>query len=175
MIRTNYKSNQQRMNILTGKHIAQSNAMAYSFYRTTGISLDELRSVASLALCEAANKFDPRRSLCLSTLVHHTVRNNLIKFVGHSRKHVPISPENEAADFVEPSRVVEFADCLGKLGKEAGEMVKIILSGPAEILDIAIDASPCKIRKALREYMVWLGYSKDEVAFGMNEIKSILN
>lgn len=178
MNRTNFSTNKQKMRILSLTHIKQANAIAWSFSRTTGISFEELKGEAELALCIAADKFDPSLTLCLTTLVHRCVTNNLVTFCKKFKNHKPaVADETKmGADCSrEPAATTEFFDSLNHLGEEAKEIVNIILSGPSEILDVAIDATPCKIRIALKKYMLGKGTKLKAFQRGTKELKELFN
>lgn len=162
---------------LVEKHMNQVNKIAWSFSRTTGISFEDLQSEGMVTLCHCVGKFAPERGCKLSTLVHISVQRALIGYVGKERANVaPIDeeqPELECKNADHAGRF-EFLDILAGLGKTAKIIADIILSGPAEVLDIATDATPCKIRMAIKEHLKDSGFNNNQIDFGINQIKSIL-
>lgn len=73
---------------------------------------DDIRSAAALALCAAAQTFDPSRSIAFSTLLFHHVRGVLLKQIAKSAKQQQIrdvamqifkDDADDAVDVVKPN------------------------------------------------------------------------
>lgn len=182
MQRTAYKNQKQKMNILTGKHMDQANKMAWDYHKKTGVDFNELQGVAFLALCEAANSFKVENGNQLSTYVYHCIKNAILTFLGKSFANSP-AEEIEIPATLTPARIVEFKDSLINLGHEAGIIAEIILNAPSELLEIGSEATPKKIRKAIREFLVDFGVSTkkggknkiDKIEAAFNELEELFN
>ena len=160
---------------LVNKYINIVNKMAYSFCKTTGHDFEDLRSEGLVGLLRAINKFDESRGNQMSTLIHVSVKNQMINYI---KKHQPVS----SVDFFDiechhmpGQQRLEFLDSLNNLGVEAKQMARIIFLAPTTILGIAKDSSPCSVRKALKQKMKDLGYTRKQIENGINELKSVLN
>lgn len=161
-------------NELIEKHINQVNKMAWSFAKSTGVDFDDLKSEGTLALIRAIRRYDPDRELHLSTLVQIAVRNAMISYLSHSRKHTPTEAVDVTCRHSSGVQRYEFLDTLSKLGDEAKEVAKIIFEAPCEVLGIAADSSPCTVRVAIKNFLFDMGFTRKEINHGINEIKNAL-
>lgn len=159
---------------LIEQHVNQVNRMAWSFVKTTGLSFEDLQAEGMATFCECVNKFDPEKGCKLSTLVEISVRNSLISYIGMRKKHQPTESVVLECNYSDHARRFEFLDTLSSLGDAAKTIVDIILSGPSEVLGIAEDSSPCKIRAAIKPYLKEIGFNKRQIEFGIGQIKSII-
>lgn len=80
--------------------------LAWSFHFATRIDLDELISEASLAYCEALNKFDNSKNVKLSTYAYKCIQNRLIDFSQKEKRACCVSLDgfqNQEEDYDESS------------------------------------------------------------------------
>ena len=102
-----------------------------------------------------------------------------------------IAEKRAEVEFI-PATSIGFMDTLKSLGNEAKQILGIIFAAPGEVLNIASDCSPfqilfpapddildtidndsvCHARMAIKKYMKEIGFSQDEIRYGINEIKS---
>lgn len=156
------------------KHTNQVNRLAWSFVKTTGHSFDDLQAEGLATLCECVGKFDPEKGCKLSTLVEISIRNSLISYIGRRKKHQPTESVVLECNNSDHARRFEFLDTLSSLGESAKVIAEIILSGPSEVLEIAEDSSPCKIRAAIKTHLKDIGFNKRQIEFGIGQIKSVI-
>lgn len=159
---------------LIAKHTNQVNKLAWSFVKTTGHSFDDLQAEGLATLCECVGKFDPEKGCKLSTLVEISVRNSLISYIGKRKRHQPTESVVLECNHSNHTGRFEFLDTLSSLGEAAKTIADIIFSGPSEVLGIAEDSSSCKIRTAIKRHMKEGGFNKQQIDFGINQIKSII-
>ena len=108
--RLNYLEREQI--ILSHREFAENIAWKILKQWQVRLERDDIRSAAALALCAAAQTFDPSRSVAFSTLLFHHVRGVLLKQIAKSAKQQQV---REAAQRV-------FNDA--ELGEEEIEVVK---------------------------------------------------
>ena len=160
---------------LVNQYINIVNKMAYSFCKTTGHEFEDLRSEGIVGMLQAINKFDESRGTKLSTVIYASCRNSMINYVKKANKVTSFEFYDIECHHAPGQNQVEFLNSLNGLGIEARQMAKMILLAPTTILRIARNSSPRSVKSALKQRMKDLGYSQQDIDFGIKELKSILN
>ena len=179
-------------NELIEKHIGQVNKLAWHFAKTTGKDFDDFKSEGIIGMIRAIKKFDESKGYELSTLIHISAKNAMVTYYKKQLNTGMELPEDMESKQPSKIRRFEFMDTLKSLGNEAKQILGIIFAAPGEVLNIASDCSPfqvlfpapaeilntidndsvCHARMAIKKYMKEIGFSQDEIRYGINEIRS---
>lgn len=170
------------------------NSMAWSFHRTTGIDLDELRGEAGVAFAEARERLDESRG-ALSTLAYHRMRARLTDVVRRDvRRHdvfadmdfeylrdvddaetrleagrIPAAMDDYSTS-VTPERITEFRDRLRSSSVDVQTLARLVFRSPQEYLALANRGAKEKIRKTLRKK----GWSWPRIWSALHEMRELL-
>lgn len=117
--------------------------IAWSYHKTTGYNFDELYSEATLAYCEALQKFDPAKGVKPTTFVFTCIQNHLREFLTREKKHMVLTP----LDVRLHDKTYEERNFLDSLSPEAYEVAKIILSSPKKYIGISFSDAVKRIQK----------------------------
>jgi len=122
--------------------------LAWSASRASGLDYEELFAEACLGLIEAWPRYDPERGAA-STFIWCAVRNHLNTYLSKETKQARY--ELPASN---PSRVEstsKAAHMIGKLSKEAREVVLALFEAPGEVFEIVADDTPRTIRRKIKD------------------------
>lgn len=103
--------------------------MAKRFYKSGAFySYEDLFQVACISILKAWRKYDPSRG-CLSTLMHHCIFNDLVKFV---KKNKTLVYKEEKLEYIEKDKVYEY---FPDLTDDYNQIITMIYEGykPIEI------------------------------------------
>ena len=107
-------------------------SLALSFHRSTGVDMDELVSVASVALCNAADSFDAARGVKFSTYAYYAIRNDLVDFTrqfrewAYSWREMLSEPEGSCRS---ADKSVRFREGVHSLSETALQVCKLVWAG----------------------------------------------
>ena len=141
--------------------------IAWSFHNTTGYDWDDLFQEAALAYCIALKRYNPSRGK-LTTYMWRTISNHLQLFITYQNKWNDKTISIEDALISKPTTNPSFLD---SLGREARDIVDVILSSPAEF--DALD--PKKALKTVMNKLRGKRWSAKKIEQGVKELKVVLN
>lgn len=153
------------------ENINLARAVAWSFYRTTGIDEEELLSEATVAYLEALTVFDPKKGK-LSTLVYHRVRNHLCIFC---KKQSALSSRLAASTPIPQTHSQGMADIFQSTvfhemmnsSPSTKKIFNLIMENPHQYMKWG---GRGEVKKQLRK----LGWTWESIWTGFREIKRVL-
>jgi hypothetical protein len=132
----------------------------------------ELYAEACFQFMRVTETWDEERGQ-FGTFLYRCVWNGLAQW-GMRNKLVDLGDEQytpEATTSITPESTLKLKDWLESLSEEARQVVRIILDGPAEVLDLGVDGCKCITRKMLREYLREQGWQWKVIHRVMVELK----
>ena len=141
--------------------------IAWSFHNTTGHNWDDLFQEAALAYCIALKKYDPKKGK-LTTYMWWCITSHLKDFVKDQHKKTGFLDSIEEVCIDKPASSPSFLD---SLGREARDIVDVILSSPAEFDMLRPKKAQQKVMNKLRGRR----WSMQKITQGIMELKLVLN
>ena len=157
------------------------NERCWSFFKTTGIPFEDLKSEANLIFCNSVGKFEPYRGFKFSTFLHWTLTNGLGNYVAKEFRAArfngkPVCP-NLAINLPTQFDALSVDSIIKTLSQEAQAVFDILVSCPQELSDMVVQSSsaPCQIRKGLRKYLDRLGWPKKKIRQTEMELRAAIS
>jgi Sigma-70 region 2. len=153
------------------EHKRLVNKLAWSWARTTGWEFAELQAIANSGFAEAAATYDGRAAE--STYVWSCVQNALINEARRRRSEQARRQMVEELPDVPSEGQSWFVDFFHSVGKEAQEVVQLVLTAPTELMEfVAPERERGLTQSALRRYYhERKGWSFWKIDNAFNEIK----
>lgn len=153
-------------------------ALAWKYSRAYNVDYDDLVGCGHIGYMKALKSFDESRGCKFSTHLVHKIKGEIRKTL---QPRAGTLAEDMKAELDERlpdnnshmERRLQFIEALQGMGKEAQEVVEIILESPAELFDWTAGVVKITI-KNLREYLRYNGWSNRAINSAFNEIKNTL-
>lgn len=156
-------------------------ALAVSFSKTTGFSVDVLIDPARTAAMESIVRYNQARTMKESSFVYMCIRNGLSDFVKREgkREEVEENGHQEMLNTGMPSipQFVEFVDKINKAPEDCKFIAELLFGeGWNEELGVEPSCPPKLIRGAIRRYLGKCGWNKERIDSAFVDIREkILN
>lgn len=145
--------------------------LAWRYAKQCSLNVEDLINEGYSVLLKVQNKYDPSRA-SRSTFVYWVVRNHLWQL---SRRW-PINselpehlPDGDYLSTLEDGDV--FRTKIHALSDEAKEVIRIILSCPQELCEMAKNGSPKRLQKMLGKILSKQGWAQEGIFRIMQEIR----
>lgn len=143
--------------------------IAWSFHKTTGVSVEELISEATLALLEAQITYDPDKAM-ESTYYYHCIKNALCAFVQQeSRLVLPGFSIPDGVTF--QPEMDSIKDIVAQWKPDCRLVVELILKTPKRYCELKPKMARGRIVRLLRRQ----GWSWPRIWATFKEVKLALN
>lgn len=147
--------------------------LIHKFIRRYGGDFEELKSVANYAFVQAYDEWDSKKS-SFSTTVSWYVNMHLLNELRDRIKRSSRVQYKNITGRDANYRQRHFANLLDTLSDDAKEVAKLVIKAPAELID-AMDYGELTPKKALRNYLLGLQWSKSRIVQSFNEIREALS
>lgn len=129
-------------------HLNSIRKIAWSFHRTTGLDWDELFAEASLAYCEARQRYQPGRVTEITWIVNY-VKMRLTDYLRRERKHQMLFQRVESYEFIPDSNSIFYVSIFDDAPAEVREVINVVLSAPEEFADLPPKLARGRVRRTL--------------------------
>jgi len=139
--------------------------IAWSFHLTTGLEWEDLFQEASLAYCEALDKYNPERGK-LTTFMWYSISTHLKNYVKKNRKHSEhLCPIDELTNYESNSSNELFE----KISEHGSQLLSILVATP-EKYDTTLTPS---IAMEIVTKMVKTGWKRSMVWSTLKELRNV--
>ena len=155
--------------------------LAWKYANQSRFDFDELLSEANQGFLHAVDTFDPDKGACFHTWLYHTVTGFLKNFINQKQDNDLEYFDIQAGDNPNPEQNAIFSEMLNSLSKEAKEVVGVVLSCPAEIVELVKTMSSNRqghmhvYRSNIKAFFSNAGWGPTKINQAFSEIKSSLN
>lgn len=159
-----------------GKVQKQIQGICFYFSRKYRLPYDDLYSECSWKYLQIYRSYDPEKSAFTTWLINK-LRYHLTEYIRDRMRESRLCPREECYDIPRnPSKFV-LGEFLEILSPESQEIIGLCLETPLDVLlSVAElgDATPGRIRQAIREYLMDQGWKASDIRDCFNEIKENL-
>ncbi len=144
--------------------------IAWSYHRTTGLEVDDLKSEANVAFLQACETYDAKKAK-VSTWIWKCVVQHLNAYIKPKGVQFCYFDEN----IPDPRNIAEeredFQAVIESMSKEAQQIVQIVLEAPAEFFTLSSRFARGILFRKLRK----MGWTWESIWTSFREIKNVLN
>jgi len=136
--------------------------IAWSFHNSTGEDWNDLFQEASLAYCEALQKYNPKKGK-ITTYMWWCISSHLVNYLHlqyRQNGHIECIEDLRAVD-----RPVESVSLFGSLSKEAKEIANMVLSSPEALDGLSPQLIKNNIIRILLKQKRWSRFTKKWATF----------
>ena len=145
------RNQKKRNEIMYEDHVNLIRRIAWRFAMLSGIDVEELISEGHLIFMRCIERWDGRR--LFSTFLYRCLENGFRTFCFKNDR-----PRDEEVIILDramnPREHLSFKELIASLSDEAKHVAGLLLSGPAEALEILGTEPPKMIRGAIQRYLV---------------------
>ena len=157
------------------------------FHKSTGIPYDDLLAEAMYKFVRATQGWDPDGDAGFNHYLYRVLENGLRDFIRKNRRIVTLPPPEDGQDGIverdalvqqhtewHPQIALRGKDLVDSLSHEAQQVARILLTAPAEILELVGTESPREVRGRIVEHLREQDWSWPSIWRAFKELKEKL-